>query len=72
MFSMMSITPSLTAEPDGVSVAGIAISLGVGVAIWLVATFVISRISKRVASGSNFFKKATFQVGCPCHPGTGP
>jgi small-conductance mechanosensitive channel len=65
MFSMMSIAPSLTADPDGISVAGIAISLGVGVTIWLVATFVISRISKRVASGSNFFKKAHFKWVAP-------
>ncbi|MCU1435590.1 MAG: mechanosensitive ion channel protein MscS [Pseudarthrobacter sp.] len=65
MFSMMSIAPSLTADPDGVSVAGIAISLGVGVTIWLVATFLISRISKRVASGSNFFKKAHFRWVAP-------
>ena len=65
MFSMMSIAPSLTADPNGVSVAGIAISLGVGVTIWLVATFLISRISKRVASGSNFFKKAHFKWVAP-------
>lgn len=65
MFSMMSIAPSLTADPDGVSVAGIAISLGVGVTIWLLATFLISRISKRVASGSNFFKKAHFKWVAP-------
>ena len=65
MFSTLSITPSLASEPDGVSVTGIVISLGVGVAIWLVATFVISRISRRVASGSNFFKKAHFKWVAP-------
>ena len=65
MFSMLSILPSAASEPDGISITGIVISLGVGIAIWLVATFVISRISKRVASGSNFFKKAHFKWVAP-------
>ncbi|MDI3195131.1 mechanosensitive ion channel [Pseudarthrobacter sp. AL07] len=66
MFSTMSLTPPpLTAQPDGVSITGIAISLGVGIAVWLVATFVISRISKRVAAGSNFFKKPHFKWVAP-------
>lgn len=65
MFSTLSITPSLTSEPDGVSVTGIVVSIGVGFLIWLVATFVISRISKRVASGSNFFKKPHFKWVAP-------
>lgn len=66
MFSTMSITPPpLTAQPNGVSITGIAISLGVGIAVWLVATFVISRISKRVAAGSNFFKKPHFKWVAP-------
>jgi small conductance mechanosensitive channel len=65
MFSTLSITPSLASEPDGISVSGIVISLGVGVAIWLVATFVISRISRRVASGTNFFKKPHFKWVAP-------
>ncbi|WP_426990517.1 mechanosensitive ion channel family protein [Pseudarthrobacter sp. Y6] len=61
----MSIAPSLASEPDGVSITGIVISLGVGITIWLVATFVISRISKRVASGTNFFKKPHFKWVAP-------
>lgn len=66
MFSTMSITPPpLTAQPNGVSITGIAVSLGVGIAVWLVATFVISRISKRVAAGSNFFKKPHFKWAAP-------
>ncbi|MGM9470898.1 mechanosensitive ion channel family protein [Pseudarthrobacter sp. YS3] len=65
MFSTLSILPSAASEPDGISITGIVISLGVGIAIWLVATFVISRISKRVASGSNFFKKAHFKWVAP-------
>ncbi len=65
MVSTLSILPSAASEPDGISVAGIVISLGVGVAIWLVATFVISRITRRVAAGSNFFKKPTFRWAAP-------
>jgi len=66
MFSTMSLTPPpLTSQPNGVSITGIAISLGVGIAIWLVATFVISRISKRVAAGTNFFKKPHFKWVAP-------
>ncbi|MGX9900634.1 mechanosensitive ion channel family protein [Arthrobacter sp. SA17] len=65
MYSMLSIAPPLTSATDGISVPGIVISLGVGVAIWLAATFVISRISRRVASGSTFFKKPHFRWVAP-------
>ncbi|MCD5342749.1 mechanosensitive ion channel family protein [Arthrobacter sp. AK04] len=65
MVSTLSILPSAASEPDGISVTGIVISLGVGVAIWLMATFVISRITRRVAAGSNFFKKPTFRWAAP-------
>lgn len=65
MVSTLSILPSAASEPDGISVTGIVISLGVGVAIWLVATFAISRITRRVAAGSNFFKKPTFRWAAP-------
>jgi small conductance mechanosensitive channel len=62
---MLSIIPPVSSQPGGVSVPGIVISLGVGVGVWLVATFIISRITKRVASGSNFFKKPTFKWVAP-------
>ncbi|WP_458111144.1 mechanosensitive ion channel family protein [Arthrobacter sp. R1-13] len=65
MYSTLSIAPPLTSATDGISVPGIVISLGVGVAIWLAATFVISRISRRVASGSSFFKKPHFRWVAP-------
>lgn len=64
MFSTLSINP-LAETPDGVSIPGVVISLGIGVAIWLVATFVISRVTKRVAAGSNFFKKPHFRWAAP-------
>ncbi|MGX5717670.1 mechanosensitive ion channel family protein [Arthrobacter sp. MAHUQ-56] len=65
MVSMLSILPPATSQPDGVSLPGIVISLGIGVAVWLVATFIISRITKRVAAGSNFFKKPRFKWVAP-------
>ncbi|MBT2568264.1 mechanosensitive ion channel [Arthrobacter sp. ISL-85] len=65
MVNMLSILPPATSQQSGVSIPGIVISLGVGVAVWLVATFIISRITKRVASGSNFFKKPTFKWAAP-------
>jgi small-conductance mechanosensitive channel len=65
MVSMLSVLPSAATDPDGISITGIVISLGVGVAVWLAATFVISRITSRVASGSNFFKKPTFKWAAP-------
>ncbi|WP_411373495.1 mechanosensitive ion channel family protein [Arthrobacter sp. MPF02] len=65
MVSMLSVLPSAATDPDGISVTGIVISLGVGVTVWLVATFIISRITSRVASGSNFFKNRTFKWVAP-------
>jgi small-conductance mechanosensitive channel len=65
MLSTLSILPPAAGNPDGFSIAGIVISLGVGVAVWLVATFIISRITRRVAAGSNFFKKPTFKWVAP-------
>ena len=65
MVSMLSVLPPATSQPSGVSLPGVVISLGIGVAVWLVAPFVISRITRRVASGSNFFKKPTFKWAAP-------
>jgi small conductance mechanosensitive channel len=65
MVSMLSILPPANTQPDGISVPGIVISLGIGVAVWLVATFIISRITRRIAAGSNFFKKPMFKWVAP-------
>ena len=70
MYSMFT-TPSASLEPTGFDVAGIAISLGAGILLWLVATFVISRITKRVASGTTSVQEAALPVGRsrPARPG---
>jgi small conductance mechanosensitive channel len=41
------------------------ISIGVGVGVWLVATFLIAGITKRVAAGTTFFKKPHFRWVAP-------
>jgi small-conductance mechanosensitive channel len=64
MYSMFT-TPSASLEPAGFNVAGIAISLGAGILLWLLATYVISRITKRVASGTTLFKKPHFRWVAP-------
>jgi moderate conductance mechanosensitive channel len=60
MYSMFT-TPSASLEPTGFDLAGVAISLGAGIVLWLVASFLIARITKRVASGTSLFKKPHFR-----------
>ncbi|XAS69539.1 mechanosensitive ion channel domain-containing protein [Micrococcaceae bacterium Sec5.7] len=65
MYSTFSIAPPINSAPQGLSVPGILISIGVGVALWLLASLVISRITKRVAAGTTFFKKPHFKWVAP-------
>jgi len=65
MYSMLSITPPATPDISGINAAGIVISIGVGVTIWLVASFVIAGITKSVAAGTTFFKKPHFRWVAP-------
>lgn len=65
MVSTLSLLPPAASDPDGINITGIVISLGVGVTVWLAATFVISRITRQVASGSSLFKKPTFKWVAP-------
>lgn len=60
-----STTDSLVTDVASIDVAGIFITLGVGIAVWLIASFVIARITKRVASGTTFFKKPHFRWVAP-------
>ncbi len=48
-------------EISAINVSGLVISIAVGVVVWLAASFVISRITRRVAAGSTFFKKPHFR-----------
>lgn len=45
----------------GIDVGAILITLGIGLAIWVLARFTILRITRRVAEGSTFFKKPHFK-----------
>lgn len=65
MISLTTIEPITTADISKVNLPGVLISLGVGVAIWLVASFVITGITKRVAAGSTLFKKPRFRWVAP-------
>jgi small-conductance mechanosensitive channel len=57
-----SITPP---DISAINLPGVMISIGVGVAVWLVASFVIAGITKRVAAGTTFFKKPHFRWVAP-------
>lgn len=65
MSSPLSITASLTDAPAGFSLPGVLISVGVGVVVWVVASFVISRVTRRVATGSSLFKRKHFRWVSP-------
>lgn len=65
MFSKLSITTPVAPDISGINAAGVVISIGAGVAVWLVATFVIVGITKSVAAGTTFFKKPHFRWVAP-------
>src|SRR6478752_5577231 len=65
MYSMLSITPPVAPDVSAINAAGIVISIGVGVVVWLIATFVIAGITKSVAAGTTFFKKPHFRWVAP-------
>ncbi|HSN36283.1 MAG TPA: mechanosensitive ion channel protein MscS, partial [Arthrobacter sp.] len=65
MISPTTIEPITPADIYAINVPGIAISLGVGVTIWLVASFVIVGITKRVAAGTSLFRKPLFRWVAP-------
>jgi small conductance mechanosensitive channel len=65
MYSPFSITPITPPDISVINVPGVLISIGVGVGIWLVASFVIAGITKRVATGTQFFKKPHFRWAAP-------
>ena len=65
MISLTTIEPIIPPDISAINVPGVLISLGVGVAIWLVASFIIAGITKRVAAGSTFFKKPHFRWVAP-------
>ena len=65
MYRMTTTDPITPPDMSAINVPGVLISLGVGVAVWLVASFVIAGITKRVAAGSTMFKKPGFRWVAP-------
>ncbi|WP_427130980.1 mechanosensitive ion channel family protein [Pseudarthrobacter sp. S9] len=65
MYSTSSTDPITPPDISAINVPGLLISIGVGVAVWLVASFVIAGITKRVAAGTTFFKKPHFRWVAP-------
>jgi small-conductance mechanosensitive channel len=65
MYGLSTTTPITPPDISAINLPGVLISIGVGVAVWLVATFVIAGITKRVAAGTTFFKKPHFRWVAP-------
>lgn len=65
MISLTTTEPITPPDISAINLPGVLISLGVGIAVWLVASFVIAGITKRVAAGSTFFKKPHFRWVAP-------
>ncbi|MFF2029802.1 mechanosensitive ion channel family protein [Arthrobacter sp. NPDC058192] len=65
MYSMTTVEPITPQQISAINLPGVLISIGVGVAVWLVASFIISGITKRVAEGSRLFKKPHFRWVAP-------
>ena len=65
MYFMSTITTPAAPDVSDINVAGIVISIGIGVTIWLIASFVIAGITKSVAAGTTFFKKPHFRWVAP-------
>jgi small conductance mechanosensitive channel len=65
MYSMTTTEPLTPPDISAINLPGVLISLGVGVAVWLLASFMIAGITKRVAAGSTLFKKPHFRWVAP-------
>ncbi|MCB5272835.1 putative MscS family protein YkuT [Arthrobacter sp. SO5] len=65
MYGLTTTEPITPPDISAINVPGVLISIGLGVAIWLAASFVIRGITKRVAAGTTFFKKPHFRWVAP-------
>ncbi|MHC6221270.1 mechanosensitive ion channel family protein [Arthrobacter sp. MMS24-S77] len=59
--NVASSTDNIVADAAKIDYASIFVTLGIGLVIWVVARFVILRITRRVAEGTSFFKKPHFK-----------
>ncbi|MDQ0849852.1 small-conductance mechanosensitive channel [Arthrobacter sp. B3I9] len=65
MYGFSTTTPITPPDISAINLPGVMISIGVGVSVFLVATFLIAGITKRVAAGTTFFKKPHFRWVAP-------
>lgn len=55
------LAETITIEPENIDLVSILITVGIGLLVWIVARFIILRITRRVSAGSSFFKKPHFK-----------
>lgn len=65
MYGMTTTEPISPPDISAINLPGVLISVGLGIAVWLVASFIIRGITKRVAAGTTFFKKPHFRWVAP-------
>ncbi|MFP3580446.1 mechanosensitive ion channel [Arthrobacter sp. SIMBA_036] len=58
---MTSLPLAGTLAPESIDVVSILITVGIGLVVWIVARFIIVRITRRVSAGTTFFKKPHFK-----------
>lgn len=54
-------TDTIVADAAKIDFASIFVTIGIGLLFWVVARFIILRITRSVAGGTSFFKKAHFR-----------
>ncbi|WP_051423259.1 mechanosensitive ion channel family protein [Arthrobacter sp. MA-N2] len=59
--NVASSTDNIVADAAKIDFASIFVTLGIGLVVWVVARFIILRITRRVAEGTSFFKKPHFR-----------
>lgn len=59
--NVTSSTDTIVADAAKIDFASIFVTLGIGLVVWVVARFIILRITRSVAEGTSFFKKPHFK-----------
>lgn len=59
--NVASSTDNIVADAAKIDYASILVTIGIGLVFWVVARFIILRITRRVAEGTSLFKKPHFR-----------